>query len=163
MGDRTSDKREAPEPGEPVRSKGEGMDALPSEPPEPQASDLPPNPLAAILGGPGGIELDAPDAEPADDFDDELIVDINAPDEAAIKAHDDAIAKRGDAVWYAVVGIAMLFMSSFHWGIAVGGVLMVVYGTVRYTYFSKLAKSAYDPWDDDDLDSWEARQMEDSP
>ncbi len=112
------------------------------------------NSLAGVIGGPGQIEMDAAaDAEPVKER------EAYVPDEAAMKEHDEAKAKQQDSVWYAVVGVAALFMSNFHWGLGVGGMFMVIYGTVRYVHFGRLAKKSFNPWDDAEIDAWEQEEM----
>ncbi len=119
------------------------------------------DPAAEIFGTGGGIEMDtAPDAtdvEPDVEPDVE-VVEATPVSKEQEEAHEHAVQKRTDAVWYAVVGVAMLFMSGFHWGIAVGGVLMVLTGGFQYLRWNRRAKAAYDPWDDPEIDRWEENE-----
>ncbi len=118
-----------------------------------------------VFGAPAGVEIlasnevgedtDATDADPHP-----VEHDVKTPDAEAIATYEDAMAKRTDAVWYVVVGVVMLFLSSFHWGVGVGGMLMVLYGGFRYAQASNVARHAYDPWQDDDIDAWEKEEME---
>lgn len=68
--------------------------------------------------------------------------------------------RRQDSVWYLVVGVALLFAAGFHWGAGVGGVLMVVYGGVRYMEASRRMRHLFDPWDDPEIDAWEEEQLQ---
>ncbi len=123
---------------------------------EEQASEPARNIAQDVFGaGPGSIEM------LEDEADDTPVIehDIDAPDAAAVAAYEEAMGKKTDAVWYVVVGVVMLFLSSFHWGVAVGGVLMVGYGGLRYAQWSSVARHAYDPWKDDDLDAWEEEEF----
>ncbi len=112
------------------------------------------NPATEIFGGAGAIEMDAEGGEPVEVEQ----VEATPVSKEQQQAHDDAIEKRNDAVWYAVVGVAMLFMGSFHWGVAVGGVFMVFYGALQYLRWNAKAKAAYDPWDDPEIDAWEEKE-----
>lgn len=80
-------------------------------------------------------------------------------DEGAERQMDEVRQKRTDAMWYLVVGVAMLFASGFHWGLAAGGVLMVGYGATRYAWYNRKLHALYDPWDDPEIDAWEEEQL----
>lgn len=74
------------------------------------------------------------------------------------EAWERARAKRTEAVSTVVLGVLMLFMSGFHWGVGAGGVLMVVWGGIQYARVARLARRE-DPWDDADIDAWEDDEM----
>lgn len=63
-------------------------------------------------------------------------------------------AKRDNARWTGVVGFAMLFGGSLHYGIVLGGMFMAGYGASASIYWSwRLRKVKGDPWAyDPDLD-----------
>lgn len=84
-------------------------------------------------------------------------VDPHLGDPAALEASRRAELrrKRDAGAWYAVSGIAMLFAGSIHVGFAIGGVFMVVGGTVVYLFWSRRLGQAEDPWDDEEIDEWE--------
>lgn len=67
-------------------------------------------------------------------------------------------AKRDNARWTAVVGFAMLFGGTLHYGIVLGGMLMAGYGAAASVYWSRrLHRVKGDPWAyDPDLDGPEA-------
>lgn len=62
--------------------------------------------------------------------------------------------KRDNARWTAVVGFIMLFAAGFSTALAIGGVLMFLYGaTVSLYWGRRLSKLKGDPWAyDPDLD-----------
>lgn len=76
-----------------------------------------------------------------------------------LAAWREAKEKRQETVWYVVVGVLFLFLSSFHWGVGVGGLFMIGYGAVRYGIWNAKAKRLYDPWNDDEIDAWEQDEM----
>ncbi len=74
--------------------------------------------------------------------------------------HDARQAKlrrgRDSGIWYAGAGVALLFAGSISTALAIGGVLMVTYGAIRYITGSiQLARFEDDPWKDPELDAWE--------
>ncbi len=139
--------------------------APPATPPiaavEPSQHEVDPtirNPLENVFGGPAGIEMD--DGTEAPEETEVLHGEVEGPDAEALAAYKEATEKKGEAVWYVVVGVAMLFMASFHWGIGAGGVLMVLWGGFRYAQWAGVARHAYDPWEDADIDAWEEKEMD---
>ena len=74
---------------------------------------------------------------------------------AADRDYDDAKERRDRQVWNVVVGMALLFAGGFHWGLAVGGVLMIVYGGAMYLVWSSRMSRLDDPWHDKEIDAWE--------
>jgi hypothetical protein len=55
--------------------------------------------------------------------------------------------RRDNARWSAVVGFVMLFAAGFSTAFAIGGVLMIGYGTVASMYWSRrITKLKGDPW-----------------
>ena len=77
------------------------------------------------------------------------------PEEAARRAEVERLTgKRDNARWLAVVGFAMLFAGGIAYQIALGGLLMLVYGVVVSVFWGiRLRKAKGDPWAyDPDLD-----------
>lgn len=70
--------------------------------------------------------------------------------------------RRDSAMWYAIVGIALLFAGGLHVGMAVGGVLMVAYGASLYIFQSVRMARLHDPWQDEELDAWEEEHFGDT-
>lgn len=66
--------------------------------------------------------------------------------------------KRDNARWTGVVGFAMLFGGTLHYGIVLGGLLMAGYGAAASVYWSRrLRRVKGDPWAyDPDLDGPDA-------
>ena len=60
---------------------------------------------------------------------------------------DRLTTRRDNARWTGVVGFAMLFGGSIHYGIVLGGLLMAGYGAVASIYWGRrLRKAKGDPW-----------------
>jgi hypothetical protein len=72
-------------------------------------------------------------------------------------------ARRDHARWYAVAGVGLLFAASFHTGFLIGGVLMVLYGATLYGVTGRQIAKIEDPWNDPELDEWEARELSGEP
>lgn len=64
-------------------------------------------------------------------------------------------ARRDRAVWYAVVGIGLMFAGQISTAFAIGGAGMVLFGIIEYVRWSLKRPRADDPWRDPDLDAWE--------
>lgn len=90
---------------------------------------------------------------------DEGVLHPHDPDDpredAAKRAETERLtAKRDNARWFVIVGVAMLFAGSLLVQVAIGGVFMVGYGVVASMYWSRrLRRLKGDPWAyDPDLD-----------
>lgn len=73
------------------------------------------------------------------------------PDQVEV---DRLTARRDNARWSAVIGFLMLFAASWLTAFAIGGALMILYGTTASFYWSRRIRQLKgDPWAyDPDLD-----------
>lgn len=70
---------------------------------------------------------------------------------------------RSDAQWFFVVGFGMIFASGINTAFILGSVVMVSLAVVRYGQSIPLLRKAEDPWEDPEINAWEARQIHGEP
>ena len=67
--------------------------------------------------------------------------------------------RRDGGTWYVIVGVGMLFAASISTAFVAGGVLLVLWGAATYLWFSVRLGKLEDPWNDEELDRWEAEHL----
>lgn len=84
----------------------------------------------------------------------EDIIDVR--DQSQHQEEERLKEKRGNAIWFVGVGMAMLFLGNVFQALALGGTTMIAWGVVHYfRYTLKISKLRDNAWDDEEIDAWE--------
>lgn len=86
------------------------------------------------------------------------IIDVKEPEDERTKKLK---SMRDSATWFILAGTAGLFLGTLNQAMALGGVVMIGFGVVSYAVLSvMLKKHVDDPWEDEEIDAWEAEFTE---